>query len=110
MPWFIHCRLDSSPQFGKDYFMTECDIFRPSSVQSWKDISAEGVLVTRLLVGQGLGARASGVVVKTEKVLHQLALEPFLNWWRFLNVSCSCSCICINLPLFCSCKHRRAHG
>ena len=87
MPWFIHCRLDSSPQFGKDYFMTECDIFRPSSVQSWKDISAEGVLVTRLLVGQGLGARASGVVVKTEKVLHQLALEPFLNWRRSLNVS-----------------------
>ena len=73
--WFVHCRLDSSPQFGKDYFMTECDVVRPESVQTWADLHNEGVLVTRLLVGQSLGARASGVIVKTQKLLHQLSLE-----------------------------------
>ena len=36
-------------------------------------------LVTRLLVGQGLGARASGNTVKTQKLLHQLSLEPPSN-------------------------------
>ena len=30
--WFVHARLDASLQYGKDYFMTECDIFRPDDV------------------------------------------------------------------------------
>jgi hypothetical protein len=78
-PWYIHCRLDASPQFGTDYFMTECDIIYPKSVHTWEDIRKEGTLVTRLLVGQGLGARASGTTVKTQKLLHQLSLEPPSN-------------------------------
>ena len=55
--------------------MTECDIFRPDDVQKWNDVAKPGNLVTRLLVGQGLGARASSVIVKTQKLLHQFSLE-----------------------------------
>ena len=76
--WFVHARLDASLQYGKDYFMTECDIFRPDDVQTWNDVAKPGHLVTRLLVGQGLGARASSVIVKTQKLLHQFSLEPCL--------------------------------
>lgn len=82
IPWYLHCRLDSSPQYGKDYFMAECDIFYPTKVQpvkTWKDVAVPGVIHTRLLVGQTLGARASGVIVKTQKLLHQLALDPCHN-------------------------------
>ena len=72
--WFCHCRVDSSPQYGRDYFMSECDLFYPCGVRTWKDVSAKGVLITRLLVGQTVGARAAGVVAKTRKLLHQLQL------------------------------------
>ena len=41
----------------------------------WNDVAKPGNLVTRLLVGQGLGARASSVIVKTQKLLHQFSLE-----------------------------------
>lgn len=78
--WFIHCRLDASLQYGKDYFMSECDVFRPGdSIRTWADVGKPGVLVTQLLVGQTLGARASGVIVKTQKLLHQLALDPMVS-------------------------------
>ena len=73
--WYLHCRLDSSPQFGRDYLMTEVDIFYPSStLLRWQDMSKEGVLYTRLLTGQMVGARASGSIVKTRKLLHTLAM------------------------------------
>ena len=85
--WYVHCRLDSSPQYNKDYFMTECDIFRPDAtwIRTWEDIGTKGVLVTRLLVGQNLGARASSVIIKTQKLLHQLSLDPglLLKGWMF---------------------------
>ena len=66
-PWFLHCRLDASLQFGRDYMMSEVDIVSPANVSSWQGVGGDGVLYTRLLVGQTLGARASGVVVKTKK-------------------------------------------
>ena len=74
-PWFIHCRLDASLQYGKDYFMSEADIFYPEHVTTWQEVATPGILYTRLLVGQTLGSRASGVVIKTKKLLHQLALD-----------------------------------
>ena len=55
--------------------MSECDIFYVSGVTCWEDVSAEGVLITRLLVGQCVGARSSGVAAKTRKLLHQLQLD-----------------------------------
>ena len=86
--WYIHCRLDSSPQFGRDYLMSEVDVWYPEGFESWKNI-ADG-LHTRLLVGQTIGARASGVVIKTHKLLHQLELDACqvvqtcLWVWHFL--------------------------
>lgn len=77
-PWFLHCRLDASLQFGRDYMMSEVDIVSPANVSSWQGVGGDGVLYTRLLVGQTLGARASGVVVKTKKLLHQLSLASWI--------------------------------
>jgi hypothetical protein len=79
-PWYCHCRCDSSPQFGRDFFMSECDLFYPSGVRCWKDVSADGVLITRLLVGQTVGSRAAGVAAKTRKLLHQLQLVSCLRF------------------------------
>lgn len=79
-PWFIHCRLDASLQYGKDYFMSEADIFYPERVTTWQDVATPGILYTRLLVGQTLGSRASGVVIKTKKLLHQLALDSCFDF------------------------------
>ena len=55
--------------------MSEVDLVYPENVKCWKDLGQDGVIHTRLLVGQTLGARASGVVVKTRKLLHQLSLD-----------------------------------
>ena len=85
--WFVHARLDASLQYGKDYFMTECDIFRPDGVQTWDDLAKTGNLVTRLLVGQGLGARASSVTVKTQKLLHQFSLVLCFGFSKLLILS-----------------------
>ena len=76
--WVAHCRIDSSPQFGRDFLMGECDIVYLAGVGSWMDIGKEGVLYTRLLVGQMVGARASGSMVKPRKLLHALSLESRL--------------------------------
>ena len=78
-PFYCHLRLDASPQFGRDYCMAEADLIYPHNVNSWRDLAlgGEGVLYTRLLVGQSLGARAAGVVVKTRKLLHQLSLDSW---------------------------------
>ena len=75
--WFCHCRFDSSPQFNRDYFISEIDLIHPGGLTCWKDVGNEGVLITRMLVGQMLGARASGVIVKTRKLLNALALESW---------------------------------
>lgn len=88
-PFYVHCRLDASLQYGKDYFMSEADIVYPEGINSWQDVSREGTLYTRLLVGQTLGARASGVAVKTKKLLHQLALELCPDY-RFVKTKLTC--------------------
>ncbi len=72
--WWVHIRLDSSPQFGRDYFMGEVDVIYPKDVKDFASLE-KGKLVTRMLPGQCLGARATGLAVKTRKLLHMLALE-----------------------------------
>ena len=60
--------------------MTEVDIFSPREVNSWADIGQDdGILRTRLMVGQMVGARASGAIVKTRKLLHSLELETWMH-------------------------------
>lgn len=73
--WYAHIRVDSSPQFCRDYFMAECDLVCPSGISTWGDLGHNAALVSRLLVGQGIGARAANVTIKTRKLLHSLALD-----------------------------------
>lgn len=76
--WWVHIRLDSSPQFGRDYFMGEVDVIYPKDVKNFASLEKGKLvteLVTRMLPGQCLGARATGLAVKTRKLLHMLALE-----------------------------------
>lgn len=51
--------------------MTEVDIFRPEEVSSWADVGEDGVLQTRLTVGQMVGAK------EARKLLHSLSLESW---------------------------------
>ena len=72
-------RTDSSPQFGKDYLMSELDIVYMSEAKSWKDLNLnKDNLVTRLLPGQTLGSRSTTLAHKAKKVLRQLSLESEL--------------------------------
>lgn len=100
-PWYCHCRCDSSPQFGRDYFMSECDLFYPAGVNSWEDVSGDGILVTRLLVGQTVGSRAAGVAAKTRKLLHQLQLATRFRFIFRTICSCHCSWYLQDLPSLC---------
>jgi hypothetical protein len=72
--WRCHLRLDSSPQYGRDYLMAELDLVYTKDVTCWANLS-EQKLVTRLLVGQTLGARSTSLAHKTRKILHMLSLE-----------------------------------
>lgn len=67
-------RIDASPQYGRDYFMAEMDIIYTKDLKGWSQIGPSK-LVTRLLPGQTIGARSSGVAQKTKKLLHMLSLE-----------------------------------
>ena len=71
--WCCHIRLDSSPQFGRDYLMAEMDIIYDAQLSQWSDVPAH--LYTRQLVGQQIGSRAGNAATKTRKLLHMLALE-----------------------------------
>jgi hypothetical protein len=55
-----HLRLDSSPQFGKDYLNGEADIVFLDNLRSWEQAAA--LLIIRMLVSQLIGARASGLL------------------------------------------------
>jgi hypothetical protein len=69
----LHIRLDSSPQFGRDYLLAECDIV---FILDALDLMSLALAVfCRLLVAQCVGARASNAAVKASKLLHMLALE-----------------------------------
>ncbi len=67
-------RIDSSPQYGRDFLMAELDVLYTNNVTAWADIGPQQ-LITRLLPGQTLGARSSGLAHKTRKLVHMLALE-----------------------------------
>ena len=55
-PFYVHCRLDASLQYGKDYFMSEADIVYPEGINSWQDVSREGTLYTRVAGGSNFGS------------------------------------------------------
>lgn len=66
--------MDASPQYGRDYFMAELDLVYTKGITQWNQLGRDQ-LVTRLLPGQVLGARSTGLAQKTKKLLHMLSLE-----------------------------------
>ena len=73
--WYCHLRIDSSPQYGRDYLVAELDLVYTKDVDSWQCLASNNKLVTRLLPGQTLGARSTTLAHKTRKLLHMLSLE-----------------------------------
>lgn len=60
LPWCVHIRTDSSPQFGKNYLNGEADILKLDQIHTFSDVPK--ALCTRMLVTQLVGSRASDAV------------------------------------------------
>ena len=78
--WSIHLRADSSPQGGRDFFLSEHDVVQMQGSLSHKHIRVlfkEGQLCikNRLLPASILGQRASSAVHKAQQLLHSLSME-----------------------------------
>ena len=65
----LHLRSDPSPQFGRDYQVTQADIVHPGTCWSTTQITK------RLLPIQNVGSRASTAAYKLQKVIFSLGLE-----------------------------------
>ena len=68
-PWVLHLRCDASPQFGRDFLVTQADIVWYGSTH--KDTRIQ----KRLLPIQCIGSRAASAGQKLEKLVHTLTLE-----------------------------------
>ncbi len=68
-PWIIHLRADSSPQFGRDFLVSQLDYVQFGT--SCRDT----VITKRLLPMQCIGSRSAGSHQKLEKLLFALTLE-----------------------------------
>lgn len=68
-PWIVHLRADSSPQFGRDFLVSQLDYVQYGT--SCKDT----VITKRLLPMQCIGSRSAGSHQKLEKLLFALTLE-----------------------------------
>ena len=67
--WVIHLRCDSSPQFGRDYLVSQIDIVQVG-------LSYDDTIITkRLLPIQCVGSRAGSAPHKIEKLIFALSLE-----------------------------------
>ena len=75
--WALHLRADSSPQFSRDYLVTECDYVCLENVYS---LNPENVLkslewTTRVLPIQVLGRKATATPYKFRALLRSLHLD-----------------------------------
>ena len=68
-PWILHLRSDSSPQFGRDFMISQCDI-----IHYGRHIHSTSIQ-KRLLPIQCIGSRAAGASQKLSKLVHSLELE-----------------------------------
>ena len=68
-PWVVHLRADSSPQFGRDFLICQCDV-----VQCGENIMSTNIK-KRLLPIQCVGSRAGGASSKLSKMIHAISLE-----------------------------------
>lgn len=68
-PWVLHLRCDASPQFGRDFLVTQADIV-------WYGTTHKDTRIQkRLLPIQCIGSRAASAGQKLEKLVHTLTLE-----------------------------------
>ncbi len=74
-PWIVHIRADSSPQFGRDFLISQLDYVQFGT--SCKDT----VITKRLLPIQCIGSRSAGSHQKLEKMLFALTLESESATW-----------------------------
>ena len=75
-PWFGHLRLDSSPQFAKNYLVAELDRVSCDGVSPDADSALSDIQITvRLLPLQVLGKLASSTSYKMRSCNHMLNLE-----------------------------------
>ena len=77
MQWALHLRSDSSPQFSRDYLVTECDYICLEHVYSLKPSEVLESLnwSTRVLPVQVLGRKATSTPYKFRALLRSLHLE-----------------------------------
>jgi hypothetical protein len=77
--WIGHLRCDSSPQYGKDYLVSEMDVVDMTQLSEASDRTGVPkdllALSTRLLVIQLVGVRAASSSRKARKLLNALSLE-----------------------------------
>ena len=74
--WYVHVRIDSSPQFSRDYLVGEADVVRlndvyPADVNAMAKVSIQ----CRLLPIQVLGRRSTSTAFKYRSLLRMLDLE-----------------------------------
>jgi hypothetical protein len=76
-PWCLHVRVDSSPQFNKDYLVSEVDVVDLGSCFSArsKDALRNIKFTTRIMPLQILGRKATNTVYKYRALLRALSLE-----------------------------------
>lgn len=67
--WIIHLRADSSPQFGRDYYVPAADIVY------FGTNAGDTIIERRLLPIQSVGSRAGYAHQKMEKLIFSLTLE-----------------------------------
>lgn len=78
--WAIHLRADSSPQGGRDWFLSEYDLVKMAGQISHKHVTwllqrQQLSIVKRILPASILGQRASSTVHKAQQLVHALSLE-----------------------------------
>ena len=75
--WYLHCRVDSSPQFSRDYLVSEVDVVGLDHAYSCKADSAlqDVKFATRIMPLQILGRRATNTAYKYHALLRALKLE-----------------------------------
>lgn len=80
LTWAIHLRADSSPQGGRDFFLSEYDVLHMEGQLSqqhvkWLFYRNQLRISKRILPVCILGQRASTTVHKAQQLLHALSLE-----------------------------------
>ena len=68
-PFVLHLRADSSPQFGRDFLIVQCDVVHCGATVQNTEIKK------RLLPIQCVGSRAASAPQKLSKLVHSLSLE-----------------------------------